>query len=137
MIILITLFNVISLIVFYVSFVRPQTYSRGIFLAFHIICHYSFVSAVFHSRFIAVNLFSPPESYLYPSRISYKLSLKDKALSDDVKIGDIETLTDGSVFYFKDLGMVGLSSIVCHVQESVFYQHSRDTGYLISDSLSL
>ena len=44
------------------------------------------------------------ETYLYPSRISYKLSLKDKALSEDVKLGDIETLCDGSVLYFKDLG---------------------------------
>lgn len=52
------------------------------------------------------------ESYLYPSRISYKLSLKDKALAEDVKIGDIETLTDGSVFYFKDLGKAGLLKAV-------------------------
>jgi len=42
--------------------------------------------------------------YLYPTRISYKISLKDKPLSDDAKIGDFEQFTDGSVLYFKDLG---------------------------------
>lgn len=41
---------------------------------------------------------------LYPSRVCYKLSLKEKVLGEEVKIGDIDTLTDGSVLYFKDLG---------------------------------
>ena len=63
---------------------------------------------------------SPPETYLYPSRICYKLSLKDKALTDDVKIGDIETLTDGSVLYFKDLGLV---AFFCRLL--VFLAHSQ------------
>ena len=62
------------------------------------------------------------EPYLYPSRICYKLSLKDKAMSDDVKIGDIETLTDGSVFYFKDLGIVLL---IVHVGSPLSWQCIR------------
>eukprot|EP00116_Pleurobrachia_bachei_P010097 sb/3470359/ len=42
----------------------------------------------------------------------YKLSLKDKALSEDAKIGDFETFCDGSVLYFKDLGtQIGWSTV--------------------------
>lgn len=44
------------------------------------------------------------KSYLYPTRICYKTSLKEKPLGDEVKIADLETFTDGSVLYFKDLG---------------------------------
>jgi len=52
------------------------------------------------------------KSYLYPTRMMYKLSLKDKALSEDAKIGDFETFCDGSVLYFKDLGtQIGWSTV--------------------------
>lgn len=49
---------------------------------------------------------------LYPSRISYKVSPKEKTLGDSVTIGELETFTDGSVLYFKDLGpQVGWSTV--------------------------
>ncbi|KAL5254970.1 hypothetical protein ACHWQZ_G014429 [Mnemiopsis leidyi] len=80
------------------------------------------------------------KTYLYPSRICYKLSLKEKALSDDVKIGELETLTDGSVFYFKDLGpQIGWATVfIAEYTGPIFayliFYFSRNCSWIYPDN---